>query len=790
MAGDTFPYNPRERLYDPDPATRRMAVAAIAREPLPEDREFFEETLFSADPATALLAHLGLRALVPPPASLDQTWRETFAESVELLVQRASSGPVQLRVAALQALAFAPEGLTVGLVDRVLQSLPDAATVETGLWREAPTLPLVQVRRSLDLPEGFALLLSALPLGKERIHLLRRELGRKESHRLLPVLIALQLVPVPELTDQVLACVRSGEPRVAIEAARALLACGGKKVYLMILSLLKETVDPRKKAGLLPLAAQTGRREVWQVLLSHLRHSSPIVRRAAVVAVASFPGLATDKTAALAPLLKDKEAGVACEAARFLWQFGSMEALTLLEDHFRRGDPHQRAVAAELLGELPAETAAPILIEEFGKERHGDVIRQIILSLRRLLPHLAPSSGLCDRLLPVLRRLLGSTDPFNRSQAAVLAGILGAPAEDLLLSAIEKPEHPHVLASLLAGLGRIGHGRLLVLARFHDHPDPRVRANLMTALLSAGPGAIPYLTTALKDPSPRVGAAAAHSLFMLGQVEVVAVLNRMLLVPSPVSVLAACHALGRLLRVQVATLPSDHPLALTLGRRARTKAAADPVDGPALLRAPELPRVFEELALARGDREKTAWVLENHLKANPASVALRRMLASVWAVQGKAEPALNLLETCLRDHPGVLADLLDAYRLSLLVGDLPRAEAYGQRVQGMYRRILDACLDLCQSLRGRGTEALLERLHSLSSPSMNIYAAMIQLKALQGDTETVLELLTEILLARPANGVVAQKLANLLPESLGDLRQALLTYVQSLPVTPASAGDA
>lgn len=790
MQPDVFPQNPRERLFDPDPATRRMAVAAIARDPQPFDREFFEETLFNPDTSTALLAHVGLRALFPNPPTIDQTWRDTFSESVELLVQRATSGPVQLRVAALQALAFAPEGLSVPLVERILLSLSEAAAMETGMWREAPTLPLVQARRSLDLPEGFALLLSALPLGKERIHLLKRELARKEIHRLLPVLIALQMMPVPELTEQILTCVRSGEPRVAVEAARALLACGGKKVYLMILSLLKETVDPRKKAGLLPLAGQTGRPEVWQVLLSHLRHSSPLVRRAAVLAVSNFPTSPTEKTAALQPLLKDKEAVVACEACRFLWQMGSMEALAHLEELFGQGDPHQRSTAAEALGELPAETAVPILIEEFSRERHGDVIRQVILSLRRLLPRLAGSSGLTDRLLPVLRRLLGSTDPFARSQAAVLAGILGAPAEDVLLAALEKPEHPHVLASLLAGLGSIGHGRLLVLARFHDHPDPRVRSNLMNALLSAGPGAIPYLTTGLKDPSPRVRAAAAHSLFLLGQLEVVPVLNRMLLVPSPVSVLAASHALGKLMRVRIPVLKQDHPLPLSLNRKSRRRPAAGTEgDGPHLLRAPELPRVFEELAIARGDPAKTLWILENQHKSHPASPAIRRMLASTLAVQGKAEPALAMLETCLRDHPGVLADLLDAYRLSLMMGDLPRAEAFGRKAREIYQRILAACTELCQTLRGPGAEAMLERLHTLSTPSMNIYAAMIQLKALQGDAETVLDLLAELLLARPTNGVVAQKLANLLPEALSDLRQALLTYAQHLPLPGQPGGS-
>ncbi|OIP26568.1 hypothetical protein AUK22_06560 [bacterium CG2_30_54_10] len=783
MQSDVFPQNPRERLNDPDIATRRMAFAAIARDPQPYDREVFEEALYSPDTATALLAYLGLRSMWPTPTPIDQTWKELFSESIELLVNRASTGPVQLRVAALQALAFAPESPGVALVERILQSLGDAAVMETGSWREAPTLPLVQTRHSMDLPEGFALLLSALPLGRERIQILKRELLRKEFHRLLPVLIALQMMPVPELTDQILACVRSNEPRVAAEAARALLACGGRKVYLLILSLLKETVDPRKKAIFLPLAARTGRSEVWQVILSHLLHSSPLVRRAGAIAISSFPSAAvSDQVVALQPLLKDKDPIVVCEAARALWHLGSMEALTLVENLFRSGDSHQRAIAAECLGELPADTAVPILIEDFGKERHGDVIRQVILSLRRLLPRLASSSGLSEHLLPILKRLMGSTDPFLRSQVAVLAGILGRSAEDLLLAALEKPEHPHVLASLIAALGHIGNSRLLVLARFHDHPDPRVRSNLMTAFLTGGQGAIPYLTTGLKDPSPRVRAAAAHSLFLLGQLEVIPVLNRMLLVPSPVSVLAACHALAKLMRVSLPILEQGHPLPLSLSRKARRRSH-DSSEGPILLRFAELPRVFDELSIAGGDIEKTLWVLENNNKSHPASHPIRRMLASIYAFRGLSREGLSLLETCIRDHPGILADLLDAYRLSLVAGDLPRAEAFGKKARVVDQSVLNACIELSQSLRGKGAEAMLERLHTLSLPSMNIYSAMIQLKALEGDAETVLDLLSEILLARPTNGVVALKLANLLPESMSDLAKALQGYIQNLPLT-------
>ena len=76
---------------------------------------------------------------------------------------------------------------------------------------------------------------------------------------------------------------------------------------------------------------------------------------------------------------------------------------------------------------------------------------------------------------------------------------------------------------------------------------------------------------------------------------------------------------------------------------------------------------------------------------------------------------------------------------------------------------------------------MLKQLHHLREPSMNLYNAMIQLKAMERDRETVLDLLAELLLARPTNGHIAKRLAHLLPESAGELKQALATYAASLP---------
>ena len=66
---------------------------------------------------------------------------------------------------------------------------------------------------------------------------------------------------------------------------------------------------------------------------------------------------------------------------------------------------------------------------------------------------------------------------------------------------------------------------------------------------------------------------------------------------------------------------------------------------------------------------------------------------------------------------------------------------------------------------------------------MNLYNAMIQLKAVEKDNATVLDLLSELLLSRPFNSLVVRKLASMLPESFSDLRRSLEVYASSLPVT-------
>lgn len=780
MLLDQLLKNPREAVRAPDGWTKRTALATMAREPVPADREIFEDMVESDDTTVSLMAFLGLKKLFPAPLVVKNVWKEMFGESVDLLSRRACSGPAQLRVAALKALAFAPEHLSFGLVERVLESLDSPLTHESVHAGQSPALTLVQSPQNFFLPEGFAVLLASLQGGHERVNLLRRELSSHDPLRLLPVLIALQLSPVAELTDQVLLLARSSEKRVALEAARALLACGGNKVYLVILSLLKEAADPQRKAWLLPLAAGTGREEVWPIIVNYAASEDSILAQAALQAAETFAAPVEARAELYRECMRSLDPAVASLAAQLAWHTGSMKSLRLLERFLNSESRHHRASAAMALGNISPETAIPILAGRFDSEKSGDVIRQMILSLRRLLPMVRGNLRVHDMLLPWLSRLFKSTDAFKRSQGAVLCGLVGKPAEDLVLSALEREHHPHVLASLLSALGCCGCSRLLVYSRFHDHQDSRVRANMISAMLVCGGEAVSYFTSALRDMAPRVRGAAAKNLFLLGQLDIVATLNRMLLVPEPLSVLSGCYALGQLLRIQPPMLSSDHPLPLAVARKTRMQLKTRQ-HGPALLNSPELAGIFNEMAIVGGNRQKLIWLLEEKNRRHPSSYPVRRMLASMLAIDGETERAAALLEVCLAENPGALADVLDAYRMALRLGNLDRATDYGERAKSLYAALLDGCMQLCRSIRGSGAELMMQKLHHLSEPSMNLYNAMIQLKVIESDSETVLDLMSELVLARPFNAMVVRKLATMLPESFSELRNGLEVYASSLP---------
>ena len=775
---------PRSAVYDLDDWVNLEALAAAANNPNLDDCSCFEEFIQCSDPKKVFLAYKGLSRLFNTPSYIKELWQDLFAETVDLLEKRAtsSSGSSQLRTAALKALAFSTD-LSISEIDSVLKSITSAFSYESSFIVPEPSIRLLPRSSSFYLSEGFGLLLASMSIDEEgAIKVLTRELDCQNPDRLIPALISLQLTKSAEMTDLLLWIARNGEKRVADEAIRALLACGGKKVSLFITSLLKEARDIDRKAVLLSVAAATDREEIWPILSGFARGNELKLALTALRAIDGYTGAEkTDKLKLCSEIAKRKEPELVAVAALLAYRAGSAKSLKLLKQLLDTDSENHRLAAVKVLGELSSEKAVPILISHFDDETEENIIDQILINLRSLFPRLKKMNVIENSVLPWLSRNIKSSDVFIRNQTAVLCGCLGPLSENILLEALPKESHPYVIASILSALGNCGCNKMLLLTQFHDHDNARVRANMIGALRNCGSDAASYFYEALNDNSPRVRAAAAYNLFLLGQLKSVGVLNSMLQVPEPLSVLSACFTFYTIFKIVLPRLEADHPLLLSLGRLA-LELQRDKQIGPGLLNSPEALDLFQEMASAAGDRKKILWILEEKHKRRPSSFVITRVLASVYILNGNLPKALPLMEICVRENPTDLADLLDAYRVVLKLGDLNRTNEIGDKTKKLYKMLLDGCIELCRGIKGTGAALMLQRLNFLTEPSMNLYNAMIQLKVVEDDPDTVMYLMTELILARPFNTNLINKLAAMMSDEYSDMKQALLTYSNSISV--------
>ena len=782
MSFERLVKNPRKALKDTDSWVRRRVLSIVSKEPNIDDRIFLEEMLESDDPTTAFLAYKGLSRLFPLTNAMKSIWQDFFAETIDLLEKRASSGSgsAQIRTAAIKALAFSTD-LSLSIIESILKSLFATFSYETSFIASEPLLPLLSKPSSFSLPESFGILLASMPIEQEgSIKIIKRELDCQNPDRLIPAMISLQLNSNSEMTDQLLWIARNGEKRVADEAVRALLACGGKKVCLFITSLLKEVRDPERRAIILSMSAATDREEIWPVLVGFARGKNKELAITALRAIDGYSNASVeDKIHLYSEIVRSKEPDLIALAALLAYKAGSIKSIRVIKQLLNSDSEKSRFEAVSILSEFPSEKAIPMLITAFDEETDENTICQIFLSLRSLLPKISKNELIENTVLPWLNRILASSDAFIRNQSAVLCGCLGPSSEEIALKALSKETHPYVIASLLAALGKCGCDKLILFSKYHDHNDPRVRANMVWALRNCGNEAIPYLNDALSDSSPRVRAGAAYNLFLLGQLYVIKTLNGMLQVPEPLSVLSSCYAIFNIFKIILPRLEADHPLALAMGKLALESQRHKKV-GPGLLNSPEAPDLFSEMATCAGNQKRILWLLEEKHKRRPSSFLITRLLASLYILNNENTKALPLIEICVRENPTDLADLLDAYRTVIKLGNLNRANELGDKTKKLYKMLLDGCIELCKELRGTGAALMLQRLNFLNEPSMNLYNAMIQLKVVEDDPDTVMYLMTELILARPFNANLINKLTEMMPEEYSALKEALLVYVKSL----------
>lgn len=782
MSFERLVKNPRKAIKDLDSWVRLQAVSSISRNPISEDRVSFEEMLQDDNPAIALLARKGLTRLFPLASTTKEVWRKLFSETIELLEKRASStsGASQTRVAALKTLAFVND-LNIAVLENCIKSLYTSFSYESSFISPDSLLPLFNKKEDFLLPESFGLLLASMPTEKEiTTKIFKRELECQNPDRIIPALIALQISPNSEMTDQLVWIARNAEKRVADEAAKALLACGGKKVSLVITSLLKETNDSKRKNILLPVIASTDREEVWDVLKGFARGEDINLALTALRAIDGYDSASKrEKISLYSEIAKRKEPELIASAAYQAWHLGSSNSIKILKQLLESEKTDYRLAAVKYLAETTPSKAISILFYHFDDEKDESVIKQILFVMRSIFLKINNSRLIENIVLPWLSRYLNSSDAFIRNQIAVLCGYLGSVSEEILLNALSKESHPYVIASLLASLGKVGYDKLLLYTKYHDHNDSRIRANMICSLANCGNEAIPYFYEALNDISPRVRASAAYNLFMLGQLNAVKVLNDMLQIPEPISVLSACYVLTKIFKIVLPTLEANHPVSLAIERKILI-LQRNKEHGPGLLNSLEAPELFKELASTEGNRSKIINILEEKKKKRPSSILITRLLASMYIANNENDKALPLLESCIKDNPTNLADLLDTYRTVLKLGDLTRANKIGDKTRKLYKMLLDGCIEICRELKGTGSALMLQQLNFLKEPSMNLYNAMIQLKVVEDDTDTVMYLMTELILSRPFNVNLINKLAALMSDDFSQLRQALKLYSSSI----------
>ena len=779
MAFERILKNPRESVCDPDNCLRSAALAILAKTPDSSNREILEKLLEKSSPSTSMGAFLALNQLYKTPGTVKALWKKLFSGILELLIKRSTSGSIQIRAAALQALAYLADQLTPNMMEQLIRPVIPVLGSEATV-AGVDTSKLISERQILGIHEALATVLAAIPNSTLKQSVFKRELASKENERILPVLLSLQISPMPEAVNQLLLLARSTDPQISVESIRALITCGGPNVYLLVISLLQETANSLKKAAILPVVAATDSQEMWPLLCKAAKCNDNNVAVVALKATNSFRGVTNNEKIKLySETVRSSSPLVITLSAALAWKAGSTKAIAILSQFLSSNSPKHRLAVAEVLSYLSAEAAITLAATHFEAESDSEVLSKIVLSLRDLLPYEGNNERLSFLLIPWLTRLFKSDDVFKRNQAAVLCGYYGKAAQNLILQQLSKETNSQVIASLIAALGKCGCNSIIIYSKFHDHKDPRVRANMLSAMLGCGNEALPYLTSAQDDSSSRVKATSALNLFMLGQTDSLNILSEMLQTPDPVSVLSACYALEKILKTVLPLLSSEHPLTLAISRKAYELQKIQDI-GPGLLNTSEAIDVFAEMATANGNKQTlTELLLEKH-RVLPKSYLITRLLASMYISIKDYQNAFPLLIDCIKENPSNLADLIDTYRIAEKIGTPQERKELGNQTNKLYQMLLDGCIKICRNVNDSSIAMLIQRLNYQGEPSMNLYNAMIQLKVAENDNDTVMYLMTELILAKPFNLGLLKKLVKIMPDEFIELRVSIDSFIESL----------
>jgi|GEM_PF-2190191 len=493
-----------DRVFDPDPETRSLAISLIPGLKRPISHELLPSILEDPCPdvvVAAAEALVMLRAphacdvlseclasrpeLAGPLALALAKLEEPGAE--ELLIDRLGEGEPAVRVAVIRALGLCGtercEPELVRLLECGEPSLEAEALAATVRLHER----LPHVLQPSDLPTGFV------------ARTLRALAGSSEQSARLTLISLLGWLRPDEAPDLLLPLLESPDRRVRARAGEAFGLVAASAEW-RALGAIVEAADSSPDAAVSALdrvAAVREERSLVACLALTAHHDPRLRERAAALAGRSGgPGVA--------------------------------EALLALV-----ADPvgHVRAQAAEGLGLLRWAPAGPAL-EVLLADSYPDVRQAALLALRSIREHEIDAASLYAR----------ARDGAGR--AAALRACDPRQVMSLFPSAVSDPD-PHVRLAVATSLNE---GRVWVdsAAALLADEDPRVRAQALRARLTASAAlGLGALQSFLHDPDPGVRQTFAAGLEQAVGLERSAWLRRLLFDPGAAVGRAAARALAR-----------------------------------------------------------------------------------------------------------------------------------------------------------------------------------------------------------------------------------------------------
>jgi HEAT repeat protein len=416
--------------------------------------------------------------------------------------------------------------------------------------------------------------------------------------------------------------------------------------------------DEKKPPGELHLRLQAATAlpklgELPPELLAALEDESPHVRRAAIFTVRRSGADAKAISAALAPLLKDRDLFVRVVAAEALWEADrDADALAVMKKVMRDGDVRARARAVQALGEAgpAAKGVAPELTALL---KASDPDTQVVIAQAMERIQFADVPALAEAMMRAQAEAARTRDYRAHRAMYRVFEALGKDAAPPLIEAMKsgRPERQKSAALALGALGREGRAAvpaligLLTVRQYNTH---QTAAEVLGGL---GPDAEPALLNLmdlLDDADPETARVAAVALGGIGRPALQSLLIR----------LRSKNAKNDLVTVALAKLGKDAvpPLLDALKSddptiRRRAALALGGMESPP---KEALPAVLALLREWTDDPEGDAFcvaVSAVGLRARRREApAARRLLAAVANFRGDGGDAIPVVVPLLKDR--------------------------------------------------------------------------------------------------------------------------------------------